>query len=268
MVLGGASSADLNFSIGPDGMFLLLIAAAKGFDEMINLMMQNQRLQIDKRDKFGVNAFWIAAFYGQTSTMELLKQASGMDLYARNQNGSNALHMAVKRGNNAVVSTLIDQAYDLNIPKKNGVTALGIAALADNKDAFVALLDGGADPFYVNDKGIGALYLAIKGKARVLAQYLVNMQVPIHYSEPQYQDSSPVFYAVRMNYREALEIMADRGIDQLNFMTMSQGHNPLTYAASLKHFDLVDYLTGRGMLIDVEDRDGKTILVRALESYN
>lgn len=102
----------------------------------------------------------------------------------------------------------------------------------------------------------------------MLAQYLVNLQVPIHYSEPQYQDSSPIFYAVRMNYREAMEIMADRGIDQLNFMTMSQGHNPLTYAASLKHFDAVDYLTGRGMLIDVEDRDGKTILLRALENHN
>ena len=63
-MLGGANSADLNFSIGADGMFLLLIAAAKGYDEMINLMLQNQRLDINKTDKFGVNAFWIAAFYG------------------------------------------------------------------------------------------------------------------------------------------------------------------------------------------------------------
>ena len=57
-----------------------------------------------------------------------------------------------------------------------------------------------------------------------------------------------------------------RRIEELNFMTNSQGHNPLTYAASLKNFDLVNYLTGRGMLIDVEDREGKTILLRALES--
>ena len=64
VVLGGANSAEVNFSIGPDGMFLLLIAAAKGFDDLINLMMQNGRLDINKRDKYGVNAFWIAAFYG------------------------------------------------------------------------------------------------------------------------------------------------------------------------------------------------------------
>ena len=35
VVLGGANSVDLNFNIGSEGMFLLLIAAAKGYDDMI-----------------------------------------------------------------------------------------------------------------------------------------------------------------------------------------------------------------------------------------
>ena len=81
MVLGGANTADLNFSIGLDGMFLLLIAAAKGHDEMINLMLQNQRLDVNKRDKFGVNAFWLASFYGHVSTIGLLKRTD-IDIYA------------------------------------------------------------------------------------------------------------------------------------------------------------------------------------------
>ena len=98
VVLGGANNSDINFTIGLDGMFLLLIAAAKGLDEMINLMMQNQRLDLNKRDKFGVNALWIAAFYSHLSTLKLLSQTE-IDRYARNQNGSNALHMAVKREN-------------------------------------------------------------------------------------------------------------------------------------------------------------------------
>ena len=42
VTLGGANNADINFPIGPDGMFLLLIAAAKGFDELINLMLHNK----------------------------------------------------------------------------------------------------------------------------------------------------------------------------------------------------------------------------------
>ena len=70
--MGGANNTDINFTIGPDGMFLLLIAAGKGLDEMIYLMLENSRLDLNKRDKFGVNAFWIAAFYGQISSIKLL----------------------------------------------------------------------------------------------------------------------------------------------------------------------------------------------------
>ena len=83
-------------------MFLLLIAAAKGYDDMINLLLANKRLDINKRDRYGVNAFWIAAFYEQLSTIRLLANTA-IDRYAMNQNGSNALHMAVKRENIAVV---------------------------------------------------------------------------------------------------------------------------------------------------------------------
>lgn len=55
-----------------------------------------------------------------------------VDRYAKNQNGSNALHMAVKRDSIGVLTELIQTDYDVNIPKNNGVTGLGIAALSDN----------------------------------------------------------------------------------------------------------------------------------------
>jgi hypothetical protein len=38
IAMGGATTADLNFDISSDGMFLLLIASAKGFIEIIELM--------------------------------------------------------------------------------------------------------------------------------------------------------------------------------------------------------------------------------------
>lgn len=76
--------------------------------------------------------------------------------------------MAVKRDAYPVFQALLQMDYDTNVPKNNGVTALGIAALANQKKLFVSLLDAGADPHFVNEKGIGALYLAIKGKSKVL----------------------------------------------------------------------------------------------------
>ena len=73
-MLGGTTTANLNFPISKDGFFLLLIAAAKGNVEMLNLMLNNQTLDINKQDKYGVNAFWISAFYGKIEFMKKLKE--------------------------------------------------------------------------------------------------------------------------------------------------------------------------------------------------
>ena len=95
---------------------------------MLNLMLANQTLDINKQDRYGVNAFWIAAFYGKIDFMETLR-THGADIYATNQNGSNALHIAVKRKNIDVVRYLVLKCgYNLEATKHNGVTALGIAA--------------------------------------------------------------------------------------------------------------------------------------------
>ena len=73
--------------------------------------------------------------------------------------------MAVKKQNYDVIKELLAMKFDVQWPKNNGVTALGIAALAGDMRAFHMLIDGGADPAFTNRQGIGVLYLAIKGKS-------------------------------------------------------------------------------------------------------
>ena len=176
--------------------------------------------------------------------------------------------MAVKRDNMEVTKELLRLNYDLQMPKNNGVTALGIAALSNKLEMFSMLIDAGADPAHSNSQGIGALYLAIKGKSTNIIEALIRLKVPIFNNEAQKADNSPIFYAIKAKYMEALEIFADLGTQQMNFYINSTGHNALTYAASIGNFEAVDYLSQRGMLPDVEDRDGKTVLVRVLEAYN
>jgi ankyrin repeat protein len=52
---------------------------------------------------------------------------SGIDVRVKNDIGSNALHIAVKKGNREAVKELIDMAFPVDYEKSNGVTALGIA---------------------------------------------------------------------------------------------------------------------------------------------
>jgi ankyrin repeat protein len=70
-------------------------------------------VNINKTDKYGINAFWIAAFYGNIEVMKRLVER-GADIFARNQNGSNALHIAVKKNNFSIVQALANIKYPLN----------------------------------------------------------------------------------------------------------------------------------------------------------
>lgn len=49
-------------------------------------------------------------------------------MMCKNQNGSNALHIAVKKNNIEVIKVLLGIKYPLDETKNNGVTAIGIAA--------------------------------------------------------------------------------------------------------------------------------------------
>jgi ankyrin repeat protein len=70
-------------------------------------------VNINKTDKYGINAFWIAAFYGNIEVMKSLVDR-GADIFARNHNGSNALHIAVKKNNFSIVQALVNIKYPLN----------------------------------------------------------------------------------------------------------------------------------------------------------
>ena len=69
--MGGGRDTDINFEVTSEGVFPLLIVCARGDFEMVNLMLQNSRLDINKTDGYGVNAFWISAFYGHVNVRSL-----------------------------------------------------------------------------------------------------------------------------------------------------------------------------------------------------
>jgi ankyrin repeat/protein kinase domain-containing protein 1 len=86
----------------------------------------------------------VAAFYGHIEIMRYLS-SKGVEVLSRNQNGSNALHIAVKKENLKVVQALIDMKFPLNYTKNNGVTAIGIAAFKGNVELLDMLYRAGGD---------------------------------------------------------------------------------------------------------------------------
>ena len=126
-------------------MFPLLIAVAKGYYDIAELMLKNKSLDVQMKDRNGVNAFWLAAWFGHIDIMRLLGAAQ-VDVLAANQNGSNALHVSVKNGRIAVVEELLKlRDFPRDAQKHNGVTALGIAAHKGLLEMLDLLLAHGAN---------------------------------------------------------------------------------------------------------------------------
>ena len=140
--------------------------------------------------------------------------------------------MAVKHDNFEMARELLQTAtFDPDLPKFNGVNALGIACMANNMRMVRLLDDSKADMTYTTPAGIGAMFLAIKGKAKQALEFLIAKKVPIYYETPAKMDNSPLFYAFKTKFMPALELFCDLGVENLNFYINSQGQNVMIYAA-------------------------------------
>ena len=255
---GGATSADLNFEVTQDGAFPLLVAAAKCGLDFITLMLSNITVDINKKDKNGVNAFFMAAYHGKVLVMRRLME-KGAAMFEKNANGSSVLHIAVKRANMDVLDELVWIQYPLNEPKVNGITALGIAAMRGSLKILRLLYENGADIEQTSPAGIGPLYLATKASQYECARYLLDQGAASYLAEPIKVDYSPVFVAVTQCQVSVLEMMCDRG-DELDDYKDSQGYTPLTLAVKLGVHDVVNYLSLRGCNLDQVDPQGRTLL--------
>ena len=185
-----------------------MIASAKAYLDLIELMSQNSTIDVNKTDRNGVNAFWIAAWYGRVETMRKLLSMR-VDPLAANQNGSNALHIAVKLGHFEAVKEIIRlKNFPVDAMKKNGVTAMGIAAYRGNIQ-MMELLAERTNLQFVNTQGIGPMYLAVKGNKPDSIRFLLGRRVPIFNTQPEKTDNSPIFFSIRQNNLNALEIFCD-----------------------------------------------------------
>ena len=97
--LGCGDSVDINFPIEiKAGVFYkpIMLAAVLGNKNVIKLLLENPLLQVNVQDKkSGVNAFWLAAYYGKGHCLQQLADA-GADVYCKHKiTKSNALHVAI-----------------------------------------------------------------------------------------------------------------------------------------------------------------------------
>jgi ankyrin repeat protein len=71
-------------------------------------MVVNKTINIDRKEEIdGVNAFWLAAYFGRGSCLSILANSGINILNTHAENGQNALHIAILRNHQKIVMQLV-----------------------------------------------------------------------------------------------------------------------------------------------------------------
>ena len=89
-----------------DNKIPLLNAAQKGYNELINYLINHYKIDLKAVDNYGKNALHCAAERGQNSTTELLLDQYQMDLHAVDNHGQTAFYWSKEEGHDTTVQLL------------------------------------------------------------------------------------------------------------------------------------------------------------------
>ena len=156
----------------------------------MDAILRNPTVDINGCDQeTGVNAFWLAAYYGHGKMMAKLAQR-GIDVTNwHKQTQSNAMHTAVEKNFPEIVQQLIDSHFPLDETKKGGLTALIISCNDEERFLITKLLvRAGADINIISEHGSSALSEAVNTKNHELVDILLKKGAFIYYPQEEWRD--------------------------------------------------------------------------------
>jgi ankyrin repeat protein len=164
---------------------------------------------------------------------------------------------AVKSGDKAAVSSLIQQRVDVNASEPDGTAALHWAVRADDLELADRLIQAGANPKLANRYGITPLYLAsLNGSASMISRLL---KAGVDPNATSTEGETALMTAARTGNIEAARVLLAGGA-RVDAKDAWQGQTALMWATAQKHPEMVKLLLDAGA--DVNARSVTTIWER------
>ena len=211
-------------------------------------------VDINARDENGSTPLHWAALEGHKDIVELLINR-GAEVNATSEIGGwTPLHMAASKNHIQVVSFLIKKGADEDAKAIiGGWTPLHWAALEGHKDIVELLIKLGANINSKDNMGNTPLDLAIQYERLDIAEYLSTYSA----------NTGTIHVVARNGYFAGVQAYLDAGVD-INARD-ENGSTPLHLAALQGHKDIVELLINRGAQVNANDNSGSTPLDRATQ---
>ncbi|CAD8047312.1 unnamed protein product [Paramecium primaurelia] len=134
-----------------------------------------------------------------------------------------ALHYSAKNGNAQLVSALIFKQIPIDLPNKEFMTPLILAAIHGQEEVFMILMNAGADINYQDSLGNTSLHYACKNNQKSIVQLLLKRQ-SIQFKNNK-ENKTPDFYAVNEDIQQLFRNYNEDCKKQQQKMNMVQIQN-------------------------------------------
>ena len=149
------------------GQTALVVALRAESFKVAELLLRQPSFQVDAINGASETALMLAALKGQSDWVKRLLDKGA----AVNREGWTALHYAASGPEPSLVTLLLDRGAAMNARSPNGSTALMMAARYGNEDSVKVLKERGADVRLRNDRDLNAADFArLAGRAALAAE--------------------------------------------------------------------------------------------------
>ena len=91
------------------------IACEKGHVEVVNLLLNDERIDVNKANSDDQTPFWIACYNGRTEVVKLLLNDENIDINKADKGNTTPLYIACEKGHVEIVKLLLnDERIDVN----------------------------------------------------------------------------------------------------------------------------------------------------------
>ncbi|XP_059468755.1 E3 ubiquitin-protein ligase MIB2-like [Neocloeon triangulifer] len=137
-------------------------AVGKGYDDILDLLLQSPNLDLMLRNKRGFNALQHAALKGNEYAVKRLIEVGPLMVNVKKDDGFTPLHLAALNGHFAVVVALLTEGNaDVNVCNNRKQTPLHLTINQGEAGEVEQLLEMGANPNLQDDNGDTPLHIAL-----------------------------------------------------------------------------------------------------------
>eukprot|EP01060_Flectonema_neradi_P009110 TRINITY_DN16517_c0_g1_i1.p1 TRINITY_DN16517_c0_g1~~TRINITY_DN16517_c0_g1_i1.p1 ORF type:complete len:828 (+),score=112.49 TRINITY_DN16517_c0_g1_i1:61-2544(+) len=226
---------------------LISLSKEGKLDEVARVLKENEnneKFDVDMKDRFGSTALHYAAGAGHLKVCELLVACGSNDKLADKKSGRTALHWAARSGQLEICKWLVsEKSHSTELRAKDDTTPLQLAAWGGHVPTCEWFMSLGSDINFINKWGCTAVHFSALSGALPTVQWLYGIGLDLTFCN--YQGHNSLHKAAYGGHKELCEWLLD-GPPQMDISVRDvRGQSVDMLAAKAGYDELAEWLRGR-----------------------